>query len=181
MHVKTLCPLFRWFTPLTEGAICGHATVAAVHALHERGLFQPRLARGADSQEEGLVGTIRFETTSRGTVLARVIRKSDGSVVYELSFPSSEPNESLLSATDSGHFFSALGVTAEDVLFQGRSGDDVFVELSQEAFMGLPSLSSGQIDVGLLGAMDTPRGIIVTCAAPDSHKADFLSRFFGPK
>src|SRR5437773_3543868 len=39
----------RWFTPTVEAALCGHATLAAAHALLEEGL----LPRG---------GTARFDT-----------------------------------------------------------------------------------------------------------------------
>ena len=47
---------FRWFTPLAEVDMCGHATIAAVHALVETG--QLRFPDDADST------TVRIDTQS---------------------------------------------------------------------------------------------------------------------
>ncbi|WP_430418525.1 PhzF family phenazine biosynthesis protein [Phenylobacterium sp.] len=58
----------RWFTPATEVPLCGHATLAAAHALRvEQGLDEPQFA---------------FETAS-GDLIATAV----GDDRYELSFP----------------------------------------------------------------------------------------------
>ncbi|RJP35422.1 MAG: PhzF family phenazine biosynthesis protein [Phycisphaerales bacterium] len=46
---------FRWFTPAVEVDLCGHATVAGVHALHEAGQLADRLRPD---------GILRIETRS---------------------------------------------------------------------------------------------------------------------
>jgi PhzF family phenazine biosynthesis protein len=56
---------FRWFTPTTEVAMCGHATVAGVHALVESGRLLVR--------EEAQSAAVRIETRS-GTLTASVER-----------------------------------------------------------------------------------------------------------
>ena len=97
----------RWFTPLVEVDLCGHATLASAHVLWETGETRP---------DE----TIRFHTRS-GLLSAR--RDSDW---IELDFPATpvspcDPPPALL---------DALGVSPE---FVGKSIFDYLVELSNEA------------------------------------------------
>ncbi|HEX7136505.1 MAG TPA: PhzF family phenazine biosynthesis isomerase, partial [Vicinamibacterales bacterium] len=66
----------RWFTPVTEVDLCGHATLASAHVLLESG----QLAAGA---------TVRFHT--RSGVLTATSR-SDGWI--ELNFPAT-PDEKI--------------------------------------------------------------------------------------
>src|SRR5687768_8382540 len=88
--------LLRWFTPSTEVALCGHATLASAHAVWEEHLW--------DSNEP-----IRFHTKS-GLLTA----ERDGDVI-ELDFPAmpetnSEPAPGLL---------ESLGIT--DPVYVGRN------------------------------------------------------------
>jgi PhzF family phenazine biosynthesis protein len=64
----------RWFTPTTEVDLCGHATLAAAHALFETGAVAG--------------STVQFETRSGQLVVSRY---SDGSLTMD--FPSEEPTE----------------------------------------------------------------------------------------
>jgi PhzF family phenazine biosynthesis protein len=96
----------RWFTPLVEVDLCGHATLASAHVLWEEGLLPP----GAQA---------RFDTKS-GRLTAD--RTSDR---IELDFPAqpdrpSAPPDSLL---------DALGVRASYV---GKSRTDFIVEVATE-------------------------------------------------
>ena len=97
----------RWFTPLVEVDLCGHATLASAHVLWETGEAQPE-------------ATIRFHTRS-GLLSA----KRDGDWI-ELDFPATP-----VSACDppSG-LLDGLGVSAK---FVGRSKFDYFVEVSSDA------------------------------------------------
>jgi PhzF family phenazine biosynthesis protein len=96
----------RWFTPVVEVDLCGHATLAAAHALWEMGY-------GGEA--------LRFHT--RSGVLAA--RREDGAVV--LDFPA-EP--AVAAAAPSG-LLAALGVTAEAVVARNRF--DYLVELDSAA------------------------------------------------
>jgi PhzF family phenazine biosynthesis protein len=62
----------RWFTPMVEVDLCGHATLASAHCLFE----------------DGVTGPIRFAT--RSGVLT-VSRRPDGSLAMD--FPASPPTE----------------------------------------------------------------------------------------
>jgi PhzF family phenazine biosynthesis protein len=76
----------RWFTPVVEVALCGHATLASAHALFEAGLLPPER-------------TARFHTKS-GVLTAR----HDGDLI-ELDFPATfglpaEPADGLIAGLD---------------------------------------------------------------------------------
>lgn len=94
----------RWFTPLAEVNLCGHATLATAHALWDTG----RLAHDA---------TARFHTKS-GLLTA----VQDG-VWIELNFPVVAPEPT----TAPDGLLEALGVTAQYV---GRGGTDYLVEVA---------------------------------------------------
>ncbi len=92
----------RWFTPTTEVQLCGHATLAAAHVLH-----QIDLAKKGD--------TISFNTLS-GILKAKILE--DG---IELNFPtlSGEP-------VDEDPALSALGVPFSNCQ---KNRDDYLVEV----------------------------------------------------
>ncbi len=97
----------RWFTPVTEVDLCGHATLASAHVLLET----KRLAVGA---------TARFHTRS-GILTAT---SSDGWI--ELDFPAT-PDEKI--AAPAG-LADAMGAQPRYV---GRSRFDYLLELEDEA------------------------------------------------
>ena len=97
----------RWFTPLAEVALCGHATLASAHVLWEEGVLAPG-------------ETARFATAS-GEL--RATKRAD---VIELDFPAkpeepAEPPEDLL---------AALGVRP---VYLGRNAFDYLLLLENEA------------------------------------------------
>ena len=97
----------RWFTPLVEVDLCGHATLASAHVLWETG--------DADPEE-----TIRFHTKSG---LLSATRDGDW---IELDFPATP-----VSACDPPPgLLDGLGVSAT---FVGKSIFDYFVEVFSEA------------------------------------------------
>jgi len=97
----------RWFTPATEVALCGHATLASAHALWEEGML-------------GATDIARFHTKS-GLLTAE--RKGDR---IELDFPATR--EEAADAPDG--LLSSLGVT--DPVYVGRNKFDYLVELQSE-------------------------------------------------
>ena len=93
----------RWFTPAAEVDLCGHATLAAAHALWEAGRIP--------------AGPIRFHT--RSGVLT-CVKQGDR---IELDFPSTPPQES----DADPQLLVALGAIA--AAHFGRTRFDAFVEL----------------------------------------------------
>jgi PhzF family phenazine biosynthesis protein len=99
----------RWFTPKTEVDLCGHATLAAAHALWADGLAAPE-------------DTVRFHTrsgllpcTRRGTQI-------------EMDFPAGPVEATASSAELAG----ALGV---EPVFVGRSGSRLLVTVESERIL----------------------------------------------
>jgi PhzF family phenazine biosynthesis protein len=97
----------RWFTPAVEVDLCGHATLAAAHALWEQGVVSAN-------------APLRFKTRS-GTLTAA---RRDGQI--ELDFPLN-PEESVEPPPE---LLPALGVAAKYV---GKSRFDYLVEVDSEA------------------------------------------------
>ncbi len=98
----------RWFTPVAEVELCGHATLASAHILWETGILGPK--------EEA-----RFQTKSGLLTAAR----SGGMI--ELDFPAKPEKQ----AEAPKGLIEALGTTP---LYVGRNTFDYIVEIeSQEA------------------------------------------------
>ncbi len=91
----------RWFTPTTEVALCGHATIASFHALAEEGL------EGMSTQ-----GQHYFKLQTKSGILAiRVEKNFQGTTVeFELPLPSFR-----LRKTFPQEFLRALGIVTADI------------------------------------------------------------------
>lgn len=159
----------RWFTPLSEVDLCGHATLASAHALWETGTLEA----GHDA---------RFRTRS-GLLTARQTRAG-----IDMDFPAQPPRaveecdseggtglvglvvNKALSGAVCEAIFRGLGTRGRWV---GWNGSDYLVELdSEEAVRALKP------DFGALAPIGS-RGIIATAPSEDKE-FDFISRFFAP-
>ncbi len=140
----------RWFTPEVEVDLCGHATLAAAHALWENGF--------AAASEP-----LRFHTRS-GELTA--VQRGE---LIELDFPATPVVESPAPAG----LLESLGLESAGVAFTGRTKFDRLLTLDSAARVRLLWPNFAQ-----LAAVDT-RGVIVT-ARSDDPRYDFISRFFGP-
>ena len=96
----------RWFTPLTEVALCGHATLASA--------FVQFVCRGWNAD------TITFQTRQSGRLI--VTRQAE---FFEMDFPSRPAHP----RTSPKELNRALGVTPEKVL---GSAEDLMVVLDNE-------------------------------------------------
>jgi PhzF family phenazine biosynthesis protein len=122
----------RWFTPAVEVDLCGHATLAAAHALWETG-------RAGDAT------SIAFHTRS-GILTAR---REDGDVIV-LDFPA-EPAEPV---TPPAGLLAALGTTGDAVVARNRFDYLVELESADDVRMLRP-------DMERLAQIAT-RGVVVT-------------------
>lgn len=142
----------RWFTPVTEVDLCGHATLAAAHVLWQEGWAEK-------------ASPVRFATNS-GILGAH---PAEGGAI-ELDFPAEraefvEPDEV------PGGLLEALNL--ESAGYIGRNRFDYLVEIASES--GVRNLAP---NFRALAAI-TMRGVIVTAPSEDP-KYDFVSRFFAP-
>ena len=125
----------RWFTPVAEVGLCGHATLASAHVVYETGLVPAG-------------EPVRFESVS-GRLTAR--REEDGLLV--LDFPARPAERAWIPA----RLLSTLGV--RDPVWTGRSQDDLLVVLAREE-----DVTGLRPDTVALAEMDS-RGVIVTAPA----------------
>ncbi len=147
----------RWFTPIVEVDLCGHATLASAHLLWEDGHVKP------DEK-------VHFHT--RSGLLTAERRERGGQVWIELEFPAMR-DRPIKGSTEP--ISRAIGAKPKYV---GAFGSDYLVEVESEA--AVRGLSP---DFGLLKTLPV-RGVAVTSLPSASTKAkgyDFVSRFFGPR
>ncbi|WP_432195546.1 PhzF family phenazine biosynthesis protein [Streptomyces sp. bgisy027] len=141
----------RWFTPVAEVSLCGHATLAAAHVL---------AGRGCD------VDTVRFASRS-GVLMART--GSDGSVT--LDFPASP----VVRAAAPGGLADVLGAPPVSVWNTGELGD-LLVELADErTVLELAPDQGGLARLGGRGVIVT-----AAADRTASGRYDFVSRYFAP-
>lgn len=174
--------------------MCGHATLAAAHALYSTHRVSPKAA-------------VHFHTLYSGVLVARLLE--DGCCI-QLDFPAT-PVSPYSSDTESYCDKAALiklsfaMLLDEDLLFIGASMYDVLVEVTREAFLRLLQVPNDSYNYSAIAALGG-RGLIVTCAGPtddepppiaevgsancdllgSSNKLcdksfDFFSRFFAPR
>jgi len=144
----------RWFTPVVEDDLCGHATLATAHVI---------------ATDTGWPRTLRF-TTRSGILPVSV--GADRAIT--LNFPAAYATE--VPVPDG--LTSALGATAVRTCTTGALRD-LLVVLPEEATVR--ALTPDLAAIADLTHRDNIRGVTVTAAAasPDAGY-DFVSRFFSP-
>jgi PhzF family phenazine biosynthesis protein len=142
----------RWFTPVAEIDLCGHATLASAHALWDWGVLDAGAAA-------------RFHTRS-GLLIAS--RREDE---IEMEFPATPATPTV----EPAGLLAALGLDASEVLAITRSDFYVLVEIADDARVRTVEPTAD----ALLG-IDV-RAVIVTAVAGDRRDYDIVSRVFGPK
>ncbi|MGW3128037.1 PhzF family phenazine biosynthesis protein [Streptomyces sp. NPDC001123] len=141
----------RWFTPVTEVAMCGHATLATAHVLHTTGAH---------------VGPVRFASRS-GVLVATP--GGDGAVTLDF------PTAPLTWVEVPDGVAGALGAEPVACFDTGPNIGDLLLELADEkTVLGLSP------DHKALAAYST-RGIIATARAEHPAQGyDYVSRCFFP-
>jgi PhzF family phenazine biosynthesis protein len=141
----------RWFTPVAEVAMCGHATLATAHVLSSTNTHH---------------GPVRFATRS-GVLIATP--RPDGSLTLDF------PTAPLTPVAVPQGVAEALGAEPLNAVDTGPNVGDLLVELADEkTVLGLaPDLRS-------LGQY-SERGLIATARAADpAADHDYVSRCFFP-
>jgi PhzF family phenazine biosynthesis protein len=142
----------RWFTPVAEVRLCGHATLATAHVLRTTGAAH---------------GTIRFRTKEAGVLSATA--SGDGTITLDF------PRAPLTSAPAPAGLADALGAEPVAVLDTGPGLGDLLVELDGER-----TVRELAPDFAALARL-ARRGVIVTAPAGGPGAGyDFVSRGFFP-
>ena len=141
----------RWFTPVVEVDLCGHATLAAAHALWEEGVIRP---------DE----PARFHTRSG---LLSATRGEDGWIT--LDFPAKPPTR----AAQRPEYEALEGALGASIQSAWINAFDMLVELDSES-----TVRGLRPDFTRLKRFAV-RGVIATSRA-SMAPYDFVSRFFAP-
>ncbi len=144
----------RWFTPLAEVPLCGHATLASAHVL---------------LRELGVDGPARFRSLSG----ALTVHDEGGRL--RMDFPANPPAEAAMPAG----LAAVLGLGADaaaDAVFTASDKVALMVVASEDQVL------TAQPDFGALRRVSLPSGVMgVAVTAPgDDPAVDFVSRFFAP-
>ncbi len=153
----------RWFTPLVEVELCGHATLASAHVLWSEG----HLRRDQQAVFHTRSGVLTCELEA-ATGAGGVCGAPAGGDWIRMDFPAQPP----AAAEAPAGLLEALGVGSAK--WAGRNKADVLVELVSE-----DTVRALHPDMQKLGGVDA-RGIIVTARA-EREPYDFVSRFFAPR
>jgi PhzF family phenazine biosynthesis protein len=141
----------RWFTPVAEVAMCGHATLATAHVLRTTGAH---------------TGPVRFATLS-GVLIATP--HEDGSLTLDF------PTAPLTPVEVPDGVAEALGAEPLTTLDTGPNTGDLLIEVADEKTV------RGLTPDHKALARYSERGIIATDRAEDpSQGYDFVSRCFFP-
>lgn len=140
----------RWFTPVSEVDLCGHASLASAHVLW-----------AYDYVDKDR--TIEFVSKS-GPLKAKLV---SGQV--QLDFPQTP----VTMIHDQGLVDQMAAIFKTQVIALGRSRFDYLIEVESES--ALRALAPDQT----LMETVTTRGFILTSRS-DQEGVDFVSRFFGP-
>ncbi|MEY9848899.1 PhzF family phenazine biosynthesis protein [Streptacidiphilus sp. BW17] len=145
----------RWFTPAVEVGLCGHATLATVHALAQDG----RLSEG---------GRVAFASMRSGVLRAETA--ADGAITLDFPANPTTPGTAPEGLTEALGGASWLGVHTTGAL------GDLLVELATEA-----EVRDLHPHHTRLETLDVPRGVIVTAPAeaPEASGYAVVSRWFG--
>ncbi len=140
----------RWFTPMAEVDLCGHATLASAHALWQTQPALPEL--------------LRFSTRS-GVLTA--CRNTDGSI--SLDFPAQPPQFDGPLA----NLAACMHLAENDVIAIGQTKFDGFIHVRSADIV-----RKCNPDLQLVSNLPV-RGVIIT-ADSDLDGIDFVSRFYAP-
>ncbi len=148
----------RWFTPVIEVPLCGHATLASAHALWSEGHVAPERL-------------LRFQTES-GELTARRVPPEEASGEWiELDFPAIEQ----YAAAVTMELSVALG--AQPV---SMASSRLYLLCEMKSEQAVRDLAP---DFANLALLPGGRGMIVTARAEAPAEEcgyDFVSRWFGP-
>ncbi|CAN5432318.1 PhzF family phenazine biosynthesis protein [soil metagenome] len=143
----------RWFTPLREVPLCGHATLASAHAIWREWKLQP------------MTEPIRFVTRDSGALVCSPAPRHR----IAMSFPATPPLPVPLPANAA----EVLRV-AGPVVCVGSTAMNLTLALSDEA-----QVRAAKPDLRTLSTWHAT-GVTITARSADGE-FDFVSRFFAPQ
>ncbi|XP_028550309.1 uncharacterized protein LOC110092449 [Dendrobium catenatum] len=168
---NSTCFHLRWFTPVAEVDLCGHATLASAHFLLTSGITEAHTLEFLT--RSGILKATKLDLLKENN-LSRPCNDGGESFLIELNFPLIEAIN--VNSAEIPSIPNTLnGLSIVNIQKGNEDGGDIIVELS-----------SGEDVTNLKPNFDelckcAGRGVIVTAPAPPGSDFDFFSRFFCPK
>ncbi|XP_020226686.1 uncharacterized protein LOC109808205 [Cajanus cajan] len=160
----------RWFTPVTEINLCGHATLAAAYTLFSSGSVETDVIEFVT-----LSGVLTAKKTSN-TASASNLHKGDEATrgfYVEVNYPADPVIE--FNSDETSQISGALNGASIIDIKRTQMGDDLLVVVTS-------GIAVEELQPQLDAIVKCPgRGIIVSGVAPPGSGFDFYSRFFCPK
>jgi PhzF family phenazine biosynthesis protein len=175
----------------TEVDLCGHATLAATSVILEH------------LSKEGIIDQVVVFKTKKDVLKAKAARTSMQLSATTRKIVMDFPKKNLVILEQGTNEYDEVISMLHNSLFQDNSieeletnivcrigidigGDDLLVEINPESFALLPTKIQDNRIAPLVDCKAYKRGVIVCCNVPEKAKvegerADFYSRFFGPK
>jgi len=165
-------PLIRWFTPQAEVDFCGHATLAATHALHEEGRLADLLARpDATLIYDSAAGELRLKPET--------LPEPENQLVWWLNMPDPglRPDN-----TNPVQTCQLLGLDIKELdaslpAMRTRDNDLIYMIQSWQALNDMRPSFDELADWCRRGEI---RGICVATTATVADSLNVQSRFFAP-
>lgn len=161
----------RWFTPRAEVGFCGHATLAAAHALHEAGCLDAALSKSdAKIAFESAAGTLELHPESI---------PGDATALWWLRLPDPAMQPARVNPLKACEL---LGMNIDDLdpaipLMRTRDDDLILVIRSWQRLVELrPNFS----ELASWSEQNGIRGLCVATTATLSASINVQSRFFAP-
>ncbi|CAH8388346.1 unnamed protein product [Eruca vesicaria subsp. sativa] len=157
----------RWFTPVAEVDLCGHATLASAHVIFSNGLVDSEVVEFAT--RSGILTAKRVPLTSELKDVEE--EEKESTFLIELDFPV-VPTCEVNSVTDLSVFSNAVnGASIVDIKATEK---DILVVLSS-----WESVTELQPRIDEISKCPC-QGLMVTAAASAGSQYDFCSRYFAP-
>lgn len=158
----------RWFTPVAEISLCGHATLAAAHTLFSSGLVDTDVTEFVTLS--GVLTAKKIPAIDDSTSASNLQK---GGFYVEVNFPADPVTE--FNFDETSQISAALNGASIIDMKKTQSGDDLCV-----------IVTSGRVVEELQPQLDAivkcpGRGLIISGIAPSGSGFDFYSRFFCPK
>jgi len=171
---------FRWFTPTTEVNMCGHASIAAIHVMHETGRWdeysghQPAGA-GADGTTQILI------ETSSGVLngFYELPATGGGLTTIWLELPKPRITPCQLPLATLGDVLGGEAITWDDSLPPVRTQDDDVLVFVRD-FVVLAGLKPDFVRLRRFQDQVGTRGLCVATTRTVTHSISVQSRFFAP-
>ncbi|XP_073223829.1 uncharacterized protein [Cicer arietinum] len=158
----------RWFTPVSEVNLCGHATLAAAQTLFSTGLVDNNVIEFVT-----LSGILTAKKIPASNVTSAQNDEAKDTFYIELDFPADPIAES--NSDDTSLISEALNGASIIDIKRTKNGDDLLVVVSSGK-----NVTEVEPQLDVIGKI-AGRGVIVTGIAPSESGFDFYSRYFCPK